>query len=58
MTSYIIEVPEVHYQQVRVEADSPEEALAKVREGDGEYLEMEYSHILDFDLSKIHEEES
>jgi hypothetical protein len=58
MTSYIIEVPEVHYQQVRVEADSPEEALAKVREGDGDYLEAEYSHILDFDLSKVHEEGS
>lgn len=43
-------VPEVWYQRIRVTGvKTPEEAIAIVEEGDGEYLEMEYSHPLDGD---------
>lgn len=49
MKTYIVEVPEVHYQKVRVNADSPEQARQKVSDGEGDYLNnaLEYSHTLD-----------
>ena len=36
MPEYRVEVPEIHYQTMRVEADSPEAAARAVAEGDGE----------------------
>lgn len=57
MPNYLVEVPEVHYQTVRITADSPQDALAKVRDGDGDYLDgrLEYSHTLNdaLDISKV-----
>jgi hypothetical protein len=44
---YFVKVPEVHYAIVKVEADSPEEALTKAREAEGEEVGLEYSHILE-----------
>jgi hypothetical protein len=49
MPKYHVEVPEVHYQTVEVEADSFKAAVGLVVNGDGEYLDgaLEYSHTLD-----------
>jgi len=49
MPKYQVLVPEVHYCKVEVDADSPSEAIRKVNDGDGEYLDntTEYSHTLD-----------
>lgn len=49
MPKYHVNVPEVHYQTVEVEADSPEEAAKLVKDGDGDYLDgaLEYSHTLE-----------
>ena len=40
---------EVHLQAVLVSANSPAEARAKVKEGEGQYLDngLEYSHTID-----------
>jgi hypothetical protein len=61
-TVYLIEVPEVWYQTVRVEgAHSREEALALAKAGEGVPLDnaLEYSHTVEdgFDVSKVSEEE-
>lgn len=48
MKKFIVLVREVHVARVHVEADSPEDAIMAVREGDGDYGdETEYSHTLD-----------
>jgi hypothetical protein len=49
MPKYHVLVPEVHYGKVEVDADSPSEAIRKVNDGDGAYLDntTEYSHTLD-----------
>ncbi len=49
MIEYIVYVPEVHFQAVQVFADSPADARAKVKEGEGQYLEnsLEYSRTID-----------
>ena len=49
MPKYIVEVREVWSQGVEIEADSPEEALEKVKEEEGDTMEalFEYSHTLD-----------
>ena len=48
---YIITRREVWTQGVQIEADSKEEAIRKVADGDGEVIEslFEYSHTLDPD---------
>lgn len=52
MKTFIIGVKEVHIQPVRVEADSREEAIKKVAEGEGETLEelLEYDYTLEPDV--------
>ena len=49
MPKYHVNVPEVHYQTVEVDASSPEEAVELVKDGDGEYLDdtLTYSHTLE-----------
>lgn len=44
---YYVHIREVHVSTREVEADSPEEALEKVKDGDGEETMCEYSHTLD-----------
>ena len=44
---FIVERPEVHYSIMLVDADTPEEALKLVFNGDGEELRVEYSHTLE-----------
>ena len=50
MKTYIVGVREVHVSHMEVEANSPEEAVKKVVEGEGEETYLEYSHPLDKDL--------
>jgi len=57
MTTYIVYVPEVWYQQVRIEADSEDEAMSLVQAGNGEDIDntLEYSHRVettDWNISK------
>ena len=49
MPKYIVEVREVWSQGVEIEADSPEEALERVQEGEGDNMEALFadSHTLD-----------
>jgi hypothetical protein len=49
MSKYHVYVPEVHYQQVAVEAASPEEAAKLVQDGEGDVVDdtLEYSHGLE-----------
>ena len=46
---YLVEVPEVWYQKNIIDADSPEQAIEKVKNGEGELVDngLEYSHTLD-----------
>ncbi len=45
---FIVSVPEVWIQEAEVEAESSDEALIKVMDGEGDYLpHPEYSHTLD-----------
>jgi hypothetical protein len=44
MPKYIVNVPEIHISQMEIEAESPQEAIEKVAEGEGEELTVEYSH--------------
>jgi hypothetical protein len=47
--TYTVSVPELWYSHVDIEADSEEDALNKVREGEGEYGQSEYSHTIEED---------
>lgn len=44
---YTVEVREVHVSSMEVEADSPEDAREKFKDGEGEEILCEYSHTLD-----------
>ena len=43
---YIVEIPEVHYNRIAVEAENEIEACEKAENGDGNIIELEYSHTL------------
>jgi len=48
MPEYIVSVMEVHRQDVQLQADSPEYAVMKVREGEGDFDAVaQYSYTLD-----------
>ena len=47
MSKFIVEVPEVHYSLMKIEAETAEEAAKLVRVGDGDEVFCEYSHTLD-----------
>ena len=47
MPKYIVNRPELHYSILKIEAETPEEALALVKDGEGEEIACEYSHTLD-----------
>jgi hypothetical protein len=61
MPIWIVEVPEVHYQQVEIEADSANEALEAVKNGDGNRLDraLEFSHTLHSDgyISRVYKKD-
>lgn len=46
MPKFTVERPEVHYSEVVVDAENADEALAMVREGEGEEVFLDYSHTL------------
>ncbi|HEY8864592.1 MAG TPA: hypothetical protein VIO37_10530 [Candidatus Dormibacteraeota bacterium] len=56
--TFWVAVREVHIQQVAIDATSPEEAIAKVRDGQGAYLDnaIEYSHCLDPETWTVEEQ--
>lgn len=58
MPRFIVSVKEVYIQPVSIEAESVEDALRKVKDGDGEYLEdqHEYCYSLPFDEWNVYEE--
>jgi hypothetical protein len=43
MPKYIVKRPELHICQVEIEAESPQEAIDKVAEGEGDEISTEYS---------------
>lgn len=49
MPNYIVPIISSYYEYERVEADSPEEAVAKVKDGAGESIEhmMEWREVVD-----------
>ena len=49
MPSFIVKVPEVHYQSVCIEAETRDEALNKVEAGEGDLIvnELEYLETLE-----------
>lgn len=53
---YTVTVKEIHDSYVEVEADSPEQALEKVKNGEGDEVCLEYNSTLDqFDIWNVHE---
>lgn len=59
MPSYLVTVKEVWDQLVRVDANSEEDAIKRVRDGAGTYLENpEYSRTLDSDGWKVETDEN
>jgi hypothetical protein len=60
LKTFIVYVREVHVQQVRIQAESKEEAVKKVEEGDGEFLNnaLEYSHSLEPETWTVEEEKT
>ena len=57
MKKFNIRMAEVHYQEVEIEAEDWLDAVDRVMEGDGTYLDnsLEFSHTLDVDKWKIEE---
>lgn len=56
MKKYIVTMKEVHNQEMLIEANSPEEALSKVSEGEGTaQSEAYYSYTLDSDEFEVTE---
>ena len=47
--SYIVYIPELHYQRVIIEAESPQQAKLLVQEGNGIFAENEYRRTLEDD---------
>lgn len=45
MSRYQVEIPEVHIAIYEVGADSEEEAIRKIRDGEADFARMEFSHI-------------
>ena len=59
MAIFHVEVREVHVSTRAVEAESAEEAIRKVKDGDDlEELTCEYSHTLDDETWQVNEAES
>jgi len=51
MKEYIVDVPEVWIQRVKILAENADEARKLVQDGNGDYLdnELEYSHTFEHD---------
>ena len=49
MPKFVVNIREVHVSSREIEAESAEEALRLVKDGEGEEILCEYSHTLDED---------
>jgi hypothetical protein len=47
MKTYIVKVPEMYLSHMEVKADSEEEAIAKVSDGEGTEVHLEFMHTLE-----------
>ena len=56
MKTYLVKIPEVHKSIWRVEAESVEEAKEAALNGEGDMIEMTYSHT-DLDSNDMEVEE-
>ena len=52
---YCVQVVETHHQDVYIEAETAEEAIMLVREGEGEYKEAHYLETLDSSEWQVYE---
>jgi len=57
MKKFNVQVKETHYQHVEIEADSKEQAIEKVREGEGQYGYLEYSDTHDSSEWRVEEKQ-
>lgn len=57
MPKYTVLVREVHVSHMVVEADSPKEAIKKIKDGDGDEALCEYSHTLDSETWSVDDAE-
>jgi hypothetical protein len=55
---FVVLVKEVHTSHMEIHADSKEEAIEKVANGEGEEVHEEYSHTLDTDEWEVLTSES
>ena len=57
MKKYIVGMREIHIQNVEIEAESPEEAIERVADGEGDFVDnsLEYSHTLNTDTWTVKE---
>ena len=58
---YTVTVKEIYDSYVEIEAESPEEALKKVRGGEGDEVDQEYYSTMDsstWDVSEPHQEQT
>lgn len=58
MRFYLVSVMEQWSQRVLIEAESPKQAIERVREGDGEYLNNSLEHVSTLDTETWSVEES
>jgi len=54
---YIVSIPEVHYQDVIIDAESHEEAITKAKGGEGDAVDngLEYSHTSENETFHVEE---
>ena len=55
MKTYTITVKEIHDSYVEIQANSPQEALEKVKNGEGCEVDCEYHSTLDSSTWNVHE---
>jgi hypothetical protein len=59
MPTYIVQIPEVHYKMVEIQADSPTEAaLLVLHEDGGEIVNVEFSHQMKVDNVQVEDLET
>jgi hypothetical protein len=54
MPTYVVQIPEIHYKMVEIQADSPTEAaLLVLHEDKGEIVNVEFSHQMKVDSIQV-----
>ena len=53
MPPYIVKRAEVHHSYNEIDAESPEDAIQKVKDGDGDEVCLEYSRTLDEEYTVV-----